>query len=157
MPKVIVLFFGAEAAAAGLAEAAAEGAMRVRFTEVDLRTGAADHATMSTRHKPLDSTIRVGDYDGVILACLATSEVPPELSRLLDEMENEGSDAFTNTVFGIAGDPSAAVLTRMARVGGLLVTQPRAFKGTEAAAGALGGRVAKVVGWVRHALSHEHH
>jgi hypothetical protein len=42
MPKLIVLFCGAESPAVALAEAAADGAKRVRVTEVDLCAGSCE-------------------------------------------------------------------------------------------------------------------
>lgn len=126
MPRLIVLFFGPESGAEALAEAAAEGATGVRFTEVDLRGVAAHRASSSAAHKSLDSSIQVRDYDGVILAWPPTAETPVELSRTLDEMQSEAADAFTNTVFGVAGGEDSIALYRVARLGGVLVTEPRA-------------------------------
>lgn len=157
MPKLLVLFFGAESPTAALAEAAAEGATRVRFSEVDLRAGASHQVTTPTRHRPLESTRRIRDYDGVILAYPAAGRVPTELSRMLDEMEDEAENAFTNLVFGVTGAENTEVLRRVARLGGLIVSEPRGAEDPEARARALGARVATVTGWVRHALSHEQH
>ena len=55
MPKLIVLFYGVESPASTLAEAAADGAKAVRFTEVDVRAGSSHEPTAGRRHKSLDS------------------------------------------------------------------------------------------------------
>lgn len=157
MPKVIVLFYGAETPAVALAEAASEGAKRVRFTEVDVRAGAGHPETTATRHKRLDSATRVRDYDGVILACPAAGEPPAELIRILDELEGESDAAFADTVFGVIGADNTVLLGRVARLGGIIVAEPQGGADPEERARRLGTRVATVVGWVRHALSHEHH
>jgi hypothetical protein len=157
MPKVIVLFFGAESFPIALAEAAAEGATRVRFTEVDLQRVSNRQASSAARERSLNFPHRIQDYDGVIVVCPA-ADTPMAMSQMLDEMESEAPDAFTHTVFGVVGAESRpGVLARVARLGGLTVTVPRAIEDAEAGARALGTRVATVVGWVRHALSHDHH
>jgi hypothetical protein len=155
MPKVIVLFYGGEGRSAALAEAAAEGASRVRFTEVDVRAGANNQPPPPTRHKVLDPTNGIRGYDGAIFASPAGA-MPLELSRMLEAMEEEADDAFTNTVFAIAGTANPEIFGRVARLGGLIVSEPRGTDSLERSR-ALGVRVATVVGWVRHALSHEHH
>jgi hypothetical protein len=156
MPKLIVLFFGAESPAVTLAEAATEGAKGVRFTEVDLRSGGAHEATTTRRHKRLESSAQIRDYDGVILACPAAGDIPAELSALLDQLEASSSDALANTVFGIIGGENTTLPGRVLRLGGLLVGAPAAVVDPETRALRLGARVATVVEWVRHALSHEH-
>ena len=158
MPKLIVLFFGGESPAVMLAEAATEGAKGVRFTEVDLRSGGPHEAMTARRHKTLESTAQIRDYDGVILASPA-GEIPVELIALLDELERSSStptNALTNTVFGIVGGDNTTLAGRVVRLGGLLVSDAGDAIDPQARAFRLGARVATVVGWVRHALSHEH-
>lgn len=82
MPKVIVLFFGAVT----LAEAAAEGATGVRFTEVEVRSGAPHQATTTQRHKRLESSSRLRDFDAVVVACPGVGGVPFELTAMLAEL-----------------------------------------------------------------------
>src|SRR6266513_2489890 len=103
MPKLIVLFFGAESPAVSLAEAATEGAKAVRFTEVDLRSGGPHQATTERPHKRLESPAQFSEFDGVILACPAAGDIPSDLSTLLGELERSPLGALTNTVFGIIG------------------------------------------------------
>ena len=157
MPKLIVLFYGAETPAVALAEAAAEGAQRVRFTEVDIRAGAGHPETTATRHKRLASAAEIRDYDGVILACPAAGDPPAALRRMLDALDREAVDAFADRVFGVAGAENTVLLGHVARLGGIIVAEPRGENDPEERARRLGGKVATVVGWVRHALSHEQH
>jgi hypothetical protein len=157
MPKLVVLFFGAESPAVTLAEAAMEGAKCVRFTEVDLRSGAAHEGTTTRRHKRLESSAQIRDYDGVILACPVACDVPADLGALLDQLERSPSDALANTVFGIIGAENTTLPRRVMRLGGLLVGDSTGGVDPETRALRLGERVATVVEWVRHALSHEHH
>jgi hypothetical protein len=156
MPKLIVLFFGAESPAATLAEAAAEGAKGVRFTEVDLRSGGAHQATTERRYKRLESPAQIRDFDGVILACPAAGDIPADLDVLLEEWERSPLGALSNTVFGIMGGENTALAGRVTRLGGILVGESPGAADPEVRALRLGARTATVVGWVRHALSHEH-
>lgn len=157
MPKVIVLFFGAESPASTLAEAAAEGAASQRFMEVDIRAGAAHQATTGRRHKVLDAPDALREYDGVVVSAPAAGELPSDLDALLDAAERQSSpDTFTNTVFAVVGGENTVLLGRVSRLGGIIVSEPRGLDDPEARARAAGQRVAKVVEWVRHALSHEH-
>lgn len=156
MPKVIVLFFGAESPAVTLAEAAADGAKEVRFSEVAVRSGGPHEATTARRHARLESAAHIRDFDGVILACPAVGDIPSELETLLDELERSAAGALTNTVFGVVGGENTTLAARVLRVGGILVSEPTSVADPQLRAKRLGARVATVVGWVRHALSHEH-
>src|SRR5690349_1557902 len=123
MPKLIVLFSGADNRAAASAEAAAAGAKGVRFTEVDIRSFGWDESTIE-RHKRLESPIQIREYDGVILTCSAAEDIPVELSALLDGLERSSSTApseLANTVFGIVGGENTTLSGRVLRLGGLLV------------------------------------
>ena len=154
MPKVIVLFFGADSATIALADGAAEGAQGVRFTELEIRSGSAEQSTISRRHRQLESASRIREFDGVILACPSDGGIPADLGTLFDELERS-SQPVTNTVFGIVGGESTLMASRILRIGGILVGVPP--HGSDAAPGSgLGARVATVAAWVRHALSHEH-
>lgn len=157
MPKVLVLFFGAESPASTLAEAAAEGASSHRFMEVDIRAGAPHQAMTGRRHKVLDGPEALREYDGVVLSAPAAGELPSELDVLLDAAERQSSgETFANTVFAVVGGENTVLLGRVSRLGGIIVSEPRGSDDPEARARAAGARVGKVVGWVRHALSHEH-
>ena len=158
MPKLLVLFYGAESPASTLAEAAADGSAAVRFTEVDLRAGTAHDPATDRRYKVLESSERIADYDGVVFSAPAAGEIPSELDALLQALEQrEPHDAFANTVFAVLGGDNTVLLGRVSRLGGIIVSEPRGMPDPEARAQATGKRVAKVVEWVRHSLSHHHH
>lgn len=156
MPKLIVLFYGTESPASTLAEAAAEGAREVRFAEVDVRAGSSHEPTTGRKHKSLESAEKLKEYDGVVIAAPAAGDIPAELDVLLATLEGiEPVGAFANTVFAVAGGDNTTLLGRVSRLGGIIVSEPRGVDDPEARARALGKRTAKVVDWVRHALSHE--
>jgi hypothetical protein len=167
MPKVMVLFFGDDDSSA-LADAAASGAKAVRFTEVDVCAASKT----SARHKPLGADHRFANYDGVVLVSTErelVSATSATLSALLDEGPNNSNNANSanvssvlNVVIGVLAS-NGALLEWAARSGGILVTQPASPDAADViaeeagvvGAKALGTRVAKVAGWVRHALGHE--
>jgi hypothetical protein len=156
MPKVIVLFFGAESPAVTLAEAAAQGAKEIRFSEVAVRSGGPHEATTARPHARLESPAEIRDADGVILACPAAGDIPSELGALLDDLDRSPMGPLTNTVFGIVGGENTTLAARVLRLGGIVVSEPTGIADPHVRARRLGARVATVVGWVRHALSHEH-
>lgn len=156
MPKTIVVFFGAESPAATLAEAARDGATSVRFSEVDLRESAPHQATTGRRHKRLESPDQLIEAEGVIISCPAAGDIPAGLSSLLDALERTPADTFANKVFGVVGGENTVLLGRVERLGGIIVAEPRGITDPEERAKALGTRVATVVGWIRHVMSHHH-
>jgi hypothetical protein len=157
MPKLIVLFYGVESPASTLAEAAADGAKAIRFTEVDVRAGSSHEPTAGRRHRSLDSAERLKEYDGVVVSAPAAGEAPAELDALLDALERmEPVGAFADTVFAVLGGDNTTLLGRIARLGGIIVTEPPGMSDPEIRARATGKRTAKVIEWVRHAQSHEH-
>lgn len=142
VPKVLVVFLGDDASVA--AEAAAAGAKSVRFTEVDVRSLLETH----TKHRRLTSGGDV-EYDGVVLAATREAETTAqaEIVRALEHRTTE------NTVF--ASIDSVGMAAGLAAVlGGIVVWTKPDLPGDQAAT-ALGARVAKVAGWVRHGLGHE--
>jgi hypothetical protein len=155
MPRVLVLFAGAESPSATLAEFAADAAKSMRFTEVDIRAAAPHQATTGVRHTTLDASAAVQDYDGVIIVG-AAGETPAALGARLDEWDKTRPGAFANTVFALISYENTDLLERVARLGGILVTAPRGATDPEIRARQTGERTARVVGWVRHSLSHEH-
>jgi hypothetical protein len=155
MPKVIVLYAATDSSAGTLAAAAAEGAKGIRFTEVDVRVVGGSTTTDGQRHRQLEDAERIQDYDGAIVVVTGAA-MSSELGAVLDALETvEPVDGVANKVFAIAGDNAPVLLPRVARLGSIIVSPPRGLADTEAAAKALGMRVAKVSEWVRHALSHE--
>jgi len=156
MPKLIVLFHAADGAAAALAENAAAGARGVRFTEVDVRALGDTESSGGERQRRLESADQLRDYDGVAVAC-SGDKVPKELSRLFDDLERAPAKSFVNTVFTLVGPEQATLLTRVVRLGAILVSPPPGADEPGARAAAAGARAAKVVAWIRHAQSHEQH
>jgi hypothetical protein len=153
MPKVMVLFFGDEDSAS--VDAASAGARSVRFTEVEVRAGSAT----TTRHKPFDAERGFADVDGVLLVA-GRNALDAEADRQLTKAFAQPTTA--NLVIGVVGiagvigasGADSALVDRATRSGGLLVTSTTP-PSDDAAMEALGARVAKVAGWVRHALGHE--
>lgn len=157
MPKVMVVFFGTEAPAVALADAAADGAASVRFTEVEVRAGSDHDVTTPGRHKTLRAASELAECGGIVIAASAAGDLPAGLEALLDTLERTStSSAFANSVFAVVGGENTVLLGRVSRLGGIIVSETRGVDDPEARARATGARVAKVVEWVRHALSHEH-
>ena len=155
MPKLVVLYFGAESPAAALADAAADGASSIRFSEVDVMVGEAHSQPTKGRHRRLQSPAVLNEYAGIVIACEAAAEIPDALDGLLRDLERTPSETFANTVFGVAGGENTVLPGRVAALGGIVVGEPRGATDPEVRARQLGARVAKVVGWVAHALGHE--
>jgi hypothetical protein len=144
MPKVLILLAGESEQSKFLSACAGDGAKAVRFTEVDIRAVAGC--------EPTD----LRDYDGII-AVGSDGALSPALITLVDACESDERSDFANTVFGAAGfDNAAAAIERLARLGGIVVAERKSGLSVEAHAKLSGKRVAKLVEWVRHALSHEH-
>lgn len=156
MPKMVVLYFGAESPAAALAGAAADGANSVRFTEVDVRVGDAHSQPTRGTHRPLESAAALTGYAGIVIACEAAAELPTALENLLGELECTPGETFVNTVFGVAGGENTVLSGRVAALGGIMVGEPRSATDPEERARRLGARVSQVASWVAHALGHEH-
>ncbi|HEX8850407.1 MAG TPA: NAD(P)H-dependent oxidoreductase [Gemmatimonadaceae bacterium] len=167
MPKVLVLFHSRSGTAA-LAEAVAEGAASVKFTEVELRriedlASAAENAGTTSRHRVLESVESLADYDGLIIGVEERDgRMVAEVRAVLDRARQLASrGSFVDKVgaaFG-AGDEGASeaatnpIIASMMHLG-MLIVPPGS--GDAKGARALGARVAKVTEWVRHAKSHEH-
>lgn len=149
MPKLIVLFMGDENMSPAIAEAAASGAKSVRFTEVDVRS-----ATGSGGYRRVESAEALAAYDAVVVAA-SMGAVRPEATAMLSQLARARS--VENTVLAVAGG-DASLLELVAGLGGIVVTTLSSGDELERAR-RLGGRAAKVAGWVHHALGHEadHH
>ncbi len=146
MPKVMVFAFGDGDSVSAISAAAADGAKRVRFTEVDVRWGDAG----TGRRAPIESPEEVAGYDGVLIAS-SSGALPDELAAMLDGLSRTGDSR--NMVFGLAGGAQAFV-DRVSRAGAIVVGQPAAGNDELTCARMLGERVANVAGWVRHGLGH---
>jgi len=171
MPKLLVLFQSRRPDVVELAEAAVEGARRVRFAEVDVRRLAdADEpsvpvstdATAGPEHRTLVHVEGLGAYDGLILVVHTITEASAALTRTIDALGATLADKVGSALTSAGGaDRNAvlwSVLTPMADHGMILVPAPfdDANEPVEAAR-RLGTRVAEVIGWVTHARSHHHH
>ena len=152
---MIVLVAGAEDATAVLAEAVAAGAAHIRFTEVDVRT-TSSHSTNDRQIRMWGGVDELRDCDAVVFVPSLQADSNAALSEVLQTAEREPADTFLNTIFAVTGASDAAFLARIANLGGIIVSPPRGSQDSTRQAHALGGRVAKVVEWVRHARSHDH-
>jgi NAD(P)H dehydrogenase (quinone) len=173
MPKVLVLFHSRTGRTAALAEAIAEGAGSVKFTEVELRRiedittpARAGTSAPASRHRALESVDSIADYDAVIAGSPSWyGGMSAELKHVLDQLGPlSGGRALVDKVGSAFSTASAAqggaettvqsILVAMMHQGMLIV--PPVYGEDPAAARSHGARVAKVAEWVRHAKSHEH-
>jgi NAD(P)H dehydrogenase (quinone) len=181
MPKVLVLFHSRTGNTAALADAIAEGAGSVKFTEVELRRiddlappAAIDanaqwttsRAALAKKYRTLESVESLADYDALIVGSPTRGGImSAEVASVLDgaaALSRRG--ALTDKVgsaFGPASTPQGgqetaihSILVPMMRYGMLIV--PPSFGDDAGLARPLGARVAKVAEWVRHAKGHEH-
>ena len=151
MPKVLVLFDNRDQRAGDLAELAAEGAKKVRFTEVDVRV-VGDGAMAAVRQTRFESGDAVDQYDGVVVVGSdRESSVAIEALRTGDPRSADGE--FVNRVFAAVG--GGDVSQQLSALGGIVVGARAGSNDLEATARKIGERVARVAEWVRHALSHE--
>ena len=152
MPKTLVLFHCRTGTTAALADAVAEGARTIRFSEVDVRcTGP-----FTGSHRTLEGAGELAAYDAIILGAPPGAELVSELKDLFDQagpLSNKVGAAFTPA----SSEADAllwSVMRDMARQRMILVPPTGA---TDAAAATdLGRRVAEVTAWITHARSHQH-
>jgi len=136
MPKTLILH---TAAAAAEAQAIADAARSVHFSEVDVRP-VADGA-------PMDPAT-IAAYDALVFGGRAA-----ELAPVLDGLAAAGAaHPLRDKVGAVFGDDEAGMWRVLARLGGLGLLLVGPGEGT-----GLGRRVATVAEWVRHAKSHHHH
>lgn len=185
MPKVLVLFYSGDANAAALADAIAEGATSVKFTEVEVRriagetpsTDAAKHEDGTTardarakKYRQLESVASLAQYDALIIGGpVRQGAIGEELQNLLTQAGSLGKGGALADKVGSAFVPASAsddgesdanimaLLLPMMHLGMILVPPGKAGAGELASAREQGVRVAKVAEWVRHAKSHEAH
>ena len=180
MPKVLVLFHSRTGNTAALADAIAEGAGSVKFTEVELRRiddlaapsiidaderWKTSRAALARKYRTLESVESLADYDALIVGSPARGGMmSAEVRNVLDAvavLSQRG--ALTDKVgsaFSAARAPEGgrettmhSILVPMMHHGMLIV--PPAYGEDPAIARGQGARVAKVAEWVRHAKSHE--
>lgn len=166
MPKLLVLFQSPSPDVVRLADAAAEGARRVRFAEVDLRrlttADAMAHETSGRASRSLEHLDDIGAYDGLILVVDRGAEAGAALVRALGaydgSLENKVGCVLSAAVGGDRHAELWSVLTPLADRGMILVPAPFDEREPDGeAARRAGTRVAEVIGWVTHARSHHHH
>ena len=165
MPKVLVLFHSRAGSTAALAEAIAEGAGSVKFTEVELRRIDDPAPGATSKHRALESVESLADYDGLIVGGVARDgAASAEVTQLLERAAGLASRGLladkVGSAFSVEGAPEGerdasteSILLSLMRLG-MLIVPPGA--GDANGARQLGARVAKVTEWVRHAKSHEH-
>ena len=152
MPKVLVLFDSSDERAGRLADLAAEGAKSVRFTEVDIRA-VGHEASAGTDRKRLESSEVADQYDGVVIAG-SDRDIPAAIEEVLRKAGHSHGH-FVDRVFASVGGGSA-ITKRVSELGGIAVGVRAGSADADQSATKTGERVAKVVEWVRHSLSHEH-
>ena len=151
MPKVLVLFDSADQRAAGFADLAAEGAKSVKFTEVDIRV-VGDDASDGSNRRRLESA-DVSHYDGVVVAG-SDRDISASIEAVLTKAGHSHGE-FVDRVFAAVGE-GTTIGRRLAELGGIVVGVRAGPADADQSARKTGERVAKVVEWVRHSLSHEH-
>jgi hypothetical protein len=163
MPKVLVLFQSPHPEVAALADAARDGARRVRFAEVDVRRAATSQdAGASPRHRGLEHADDLGTYDGVIVVLSGDGADDPALVAAIGASAGSLRDKVGSVLSASAGGARAegtwAALRAMANREMILVPAP-SEAGSDLAESArrIGQRVAETVGWVTHARSHHQH
>ena len=187
MPKVLVLFYSRTGRTAALADAIAEGAGSVKFTEVEIRriddispTAVIEadesrkiaRASLVKKYRTLESAESLTQYDALIIGSPARSGImSAELKHTLDEagalaergaLVDKVGSAFGSATAGGDEVNIMSMLIPMMHFGMIIVPaghgDPSAVAGGDlAAARQQGARVAKVAEWVRHAKSHEAH
>lgn len=149
MPKVLVLFYSRTGSTAALADAVADGAGSVKFTEVELRRvddlavpgtvetderSKAARATLAQKYRVLESVESLAQYDALILGSPAgDGGVSAEITKVLEEAGALSAGRAmvdkVGSVFGSVAMPGGAhetnimsMLGQMMRLGMILVS-----------------------------------
>ena len=171
MPKLLVLFEGADEDVVKVAAAIQKGARSVRFAECDIRRIAAETDDGgAARIRALDGPATLAEYDAIALGGPAGGT--PLLAALLDDagelgltgrLANKLGAVFPVEPPDLVGDrhPLWPLLAPMARYGMILV--PPGYAGPSggsedhaSAARRLGKRLVDIAAWITHARSHAH-
>lgn len=169
MPKILIVFYNGDRASGTIADAIAEGAESIRFSEVDVRTVGEPtaHVSASKPRRAVASAEELASYDAIVVGGASPDgSLAAPVAALLDAAASERSarfadkvgSAFTVATVGSGALPAAATVARLATLGMILVPPVGGPAEDAAAVGrarALGRRVAQVTGWVAHALGHE--
>ena len=148
MPKILVLFYSRTGNTAQLADAIAEGARGVRFTEVDVRRVAdlapesviaanadwkAGRDALAAKYRTFGAVEELAGYDGIVLGAPTRYGVmAAELKNVLDQtgpLWNEGllvdkvGAAFTSVSTAHGGHETTlwSIMTPMANLGMIIV------------------------------------
>lgn len=186
MPKVLVLFHSRTGNTAALADAIADGAASVKFTEVDVRrvddlaaqsaidadeSWKASRAVLAKKYRTLESVDVIAQYDALILGGPARYGIlSAELKHTLDQAGLAADGALRDKIgsaFGPEATPNGghdtnvmSMLLPMMHLGMIIVAAGYADGSSTdrtTIARQQGARVARVAEWVRHAKSHEGH
>jgi NAD(P)H dehydrogenase (quinone) len=150
MPKVLVLFYSRTGATAALADAVAEGAGSVKFTEVEVRRiedltpqsvidaderWRTAHASLAKKYRTLESVESIAQYDALIIGGPARYGILcAELKNVLDQVgplwERGALVEKVGSAFGTTAAPSGghemniiSMLIPMMQLGMILVPQ----------------------------------
>jgi NAD(P)H dehydrogenase (quinone) len=183
MPKILILFHGRTGDTARIADAIAEGARSIRFSEVDVRriddpTPSRTPDDAGVKHRTLGSADELPGYDALVCgAPFGPAGGSAELETLLGQagapgqrgaLVNKVGSAFTSLPGGDAAREAAlwSIMTPMASLGMIIVAPYHGASGPLdgdaasdaglAAAREHGRRIADVVAWITHARSHAH-
>lgn len=166
MPKILVLFHSRSGNTATLADAIAEGARGVRFTEVDVRrledlgpeslvdaipAWKEGREALARKYRALESAERIGGYDGIAIGSPGHfGAMSAELRSVLDQLGPLASRgglvdkvgaAFTTALASRGGHESTltGMATALASLGMILCPPglPEAASGTGAPLGAV--------------------
>ena len=144
MPKILILFYSRTGNTAALADAVAEGARSVRFSEVDLRRiddlapasviegnaeWRASRERLTAKYRTLGSVDELSTYDAIIFGAPTRYGImAAELKNVLDQtgplwqrgaFVNKVGSAFTSVSTGHGGHETTlwSIMTPMANLG----------------------------------------
>jgi len=161
MPKLYILFDGADRPSATQLDALARGAKSVRFTEVEIRRNppvtdapaseAVDKESLEpeiAKYRVLDSIEKLTESDALV-AIVGERGVRP----LAETLARAG--ALTDVVGAVVASTGPAEHVARELASAMVGRGMILISGSDDPE-TVGARAAKVAGWVRHAKGHEH-
>jgi NAD(P)H dehydrogenase (quinone) len=137
MPKVLIVYHSATGSTARLADAIAEGARSVEFTEVEVwrlpQAAEVPEAAVRSRHRLLEEVETLAEGDVLVLGGpIIQGAISPELRELLDAARAWGEKGrlrdIVGSAFTTADSPQDghettlwSIMTAMANLGMILV------------------------------------